>query len=275
MKWQALPLVLVLGWSCKKNQPAPPPATVRPALTPAQLDTMRRDSIFAAEAQRRQDSVDTAAAQVAGDSFRVATAAIAALDSEIAAHPTDPATPLQLFRLAKLKGRLVFLLDRRGSEDPYGKAHDLDYDWDEIGGGWIYTGRDWERLIDGFPTSPVADTAGWYLAHRARGGECEDDWWCAYHGTADPLFAFLAKFPTSGYAARGEKELLDGFRIVVDDVATDMKRLDMGANVDSTRDCILSAFDSQAAGLSPGVRALLSPVSDSLRKHFGLKPARP
>jgi len=276
MKGLTLLAAVVMCWSCKKEAPHPAtPPSAQPSLTLAQLDTMRQDSIYALEARRREDSTGTAAAQAASDSFQSTAAAIAVLDSLIAAHPKDPETPQRLFELAKLKEHLVIFLDRSGrnSDDPYVKAHDADFFWDEPGGGFLYSGRDWERIVEEFPASGVADTAGWILAHEARGGECEMDFWCYYDGGTKHLFEFLRGFPTSSYAPRAEKEIVANLRYVLDSLPREMKEAGDRSSVSATADSMIAKFETSTSGLAPGIRNVLTPVTDSLRKHFGLRPA--
>lgn len=274
MRWQALPLVVALCWSCKKDIPVPPPAA-HPALTAAQLDTIRRDSIYAVEAARRQTADSVESTRVASDSLNATETAIAVLDSQVARHPSDPATANRLFLRGKLKQRLVMWLasSGHGPSDPYATADSDDYFWDEPGGQWMYSGGDWQQLVDRFPTSPVADTAGWILAHMARGGECELDFWCYYDGGTRHLLAFLQKFPGSSFVPRAEKEIVANLAYVLDSLPQEMKRAEDNGSVSATADSMIGKFEASTSSLAPIVRNVLTPVTDSLRKHFGLKPA--
>ena len=268
MRWRLL-AVLVLSSSCEPK----PGVSHRPAAR----DTSFANSITPAPPARPSAAeMSVAATQAASDSFQAAAKAIAALDSQIATGPHDRSTPERLFRLAQLKEQLIGLMyhTEQGYPDaPYLTSHDSDYFWDEVGGGILYTGRDWQRIVDEFPTNPVADTAGWNLAHMARGGECEEDFWCYYNGGTSHLFEFLRHFPTSSYAPRGEHELVENLTLVLDSLPQELKQAEDSGSVPATADSVIAKFEASMALLDPSVRRVLVPVTDSLRRRFGLKPA--
>jgi len=261
--------VALLCWTCRQHAPSS---------TSAQLDSAPHESAAAANAARRSDPTNADSTRQASDSFKATVTAIALLDSEIARHPGDSSTPNRLFRLGKMKILALSWLEKSGgaksSDDPYATAHDSDYFWDEPGGELLYSGRDWQRIVDHYSTSPVADSAGWAWAHLTRGGECEDDFWCYYDSGTERDFRFLEVFPGSSYASRAEQEIIGTLTTVLDSLPSEMKVAQDKGSVSATVDSMLAKFEGRVAHLAPPIRAALVPVSDSLRKHFGLRPAR-
>ena len=171
MKWQSLLAAAVICISCKKD--APPPATATPgaqqALTPAQLDTMRRDSIFAAAS----DSMEAAMARVDSQTFKTIADSMSLLETRLKSDssPTDAAPTL--LRLGELKERanswMILNGSGRSTGAEYAKAHSDEYGYFDPDGRFYYNGRQWRDLLTRFPQSSLADSARWYLAHLQRG----------------------------------------------------------------------------------------------------------
>lgn len=171
MKWQTLAVLLVLGWSCKKDAPAPPPATpgTPQVLTPAQLDTMRRDSIFAAAS----DSMEATMARVDSQAFKTIADSMSLLETRLKSDssPTDAALTLLLLGELKEKANRWMILNGSGSSTgaEYAKAHGDEYGYFDPDGRYYYNGHQWRDLLTRFPQSRLADSARWYLAHMERG----------------------------------------------------------------------------------------------------------
>ena len=166
MKWQALPLVLVLCWSCKKDQSTPPPAAARPAPTPAQLETIRRDSIFAAASE----SIASATARRDSALFKTLADSMSALETMLRSSGNQESAAPILLKLGRLKEMASrWMTAGRSTGVDYAKAHSDEYGYFDPDGRYYYNGRQWRDLLTRFPQSSLADSARWYLAHMERG----------------------------------------------------------------------------------------------------------
>ena len=171
MKWRTLTLVAALCWACKKDAPPPTPDTplTPQALTPAQLDTIRRDSIFAAASE----SIASATARRDSVLFKTLADSMSALEAILRSSSSqENAAPilLKLGRFKEMANRWM-ILDATGRSTgvDYAKAHSDEYGYFDPDGRYYYNGRQWRDLLTRFPQSSLADSARWYLAHMERG----------------------------------------------------------------------------------------------------------
>lgn len=168
-------------------------ATVRAQAGPCPPDSGRS---FVAQGVENQDSLR-----------RV----IAALDQRIAA-----ASQSQLPELLLARGRAQTWY-MPPAPRPLGGANPVPppgYEYNEIGGDFRYTGRDFQELIQRFPNNPLADAAAYALTFVERGGECEGDLDCVVNWSWGNVSTFLRAHPQSPFADSAVDRAIAAFHVI-------------------------------------------------------------
>lgn len=100
-------------------------------------------------------------------------------------------------------------------ENDYAKNHSDQYFYNEIGGNYIYQGKDLKEIMNKFPESGLADKAAFLLATIPLGGECEGYVPCYVNAALYSYTPFFKKYPDSPYivnAINKVNETIKGIR---------------------------------------------------------------
>lgn len=246
----AILLPVVAG--CKREQAMPPPA--------AAADTTSR------------------ANAATGDSVAFASlaASMAALEARIEALGNDTTAAVLLFTLGEMKSRAVHWMwlgyGESGAGASYAKARPREYVSGEPDATYVYTGVHWQQVLERFPESGSAARAGWALAHRRRGGECEHDLACALKLNVIPLVEFLERFPSSEWAAPAVEEANRALAATI--APTPGWSLDSAAAAASI-DSVTARYETLSQGLSEHLRVAVRQAVDAARERSRSLRPRP
>jgi len=182
---------LLLGIACSGERVAVDDSVLEAqTLQLARADSALQDSALTAGLSQLQQVADTAT-------------------SSVLAAPA-------LLRLGLLKLRLF----PNEAADSFVARRPGDFAYDEISASHLYRGREFDVLLERYPTSVLADDAAYARTFLARGGECEGFTDCYAAVATRELGAFLQKYPDSRHAAaavqRSAAELRSVFAVQSD-----------------------------------------------------------
>ena len=117
---------------------------------------------------------------------------------------TDKATKPDkfLFLLGKIRRAIEYSVD-----SAYAGLHEDEYNYNEIGGSYLYTGLHFYKLIDNYPQSEYADDAAYEITNLSLGGECEGYISCYIERNYAQIKPFLEDYPKSPLAVNAIKRI--------------------------------------------------------------------
>jgi hypothetical protein len=124
-------------------------------------------------------------------------------------------TPALLMELGRAKAR--YTPAGRTPEARHAEARRGEFFYNEIGGDWLYQGKDFQELIRRFPGHDLEDDAAYEMTLLRKGGECEGWIPCYVSGQWEPLSTFLKAYPESPLADMAIERALAAFANVETD----------------------------------------------------------
>jgi len=246
--------VLLIAACSRENRDKPPAADVaRPLLTSQDTSRAHRDSV----------------------QFRLLADSMGRLEARLDSLDGNPSAAGLLFQLGELKKSGESWMYSGGPGNDYARQRPTEYWHNDPDDNYVYTGAHWKQLIERFPRDSLADEAGWALAHRTMGGECEGDVICGLgRGVALPI-GFLEKFPDSDHAGSAVEEVnaaLDDFQRKLPDLK-DTSTVNDRPYDPADLAAIVSRYDAAAARLPAAIRADAYRITSELWTRLG-KPGR-
>lgn len=202
--------------------------------------------------------------QVNADSLR---AKIDSLDAALSGA-SEASRPRLLFELGRAKR--LYVGDRGTPQGDYAARHEDEFFYNEIGGNYLYNGKDLKSLIERYPQHDLADDAAYELTLLPGGGECEGFLTCYIGREWNDLQPFLQRFPRSAYASRAVERIVQAYRDALKDV-TDLARPTEMYDPKELRP-LLASLDSVAVTLPAPLKARADSLSDSIWPRLGGKP---
>ena len=158
-------------------------------------------------------------------------------------------------------------------EPPRGSAHESfavsrpdEYWYNEVGGDYLYRGKDLQTLVDSFPTHQFVDDAAYEITTLSRGGECEGYIDCYAGWSWEKIKPFIVKYPTSPLVAAALDRFFDNYELALEQVE------DLGLPTEyftpTSVKAILHSADSTIAKLPGNVRAPAQVRSQAIWKRF-------
>lgn len=203
------------------------------------------------------------AAQDAGLDSAGAAQRLAEIQAIADTAMTEPLGAPALLRAGLLKLHL-FPVDIMG-DAAAGRPQDFFHN--EIAGGWLYNGADFDTLLARFPTSVLADDARFAKLFLVPGGECEGRTDCRLHFVLDRPMEFLTTDPNSPLASTVLARINQGLREALADVP-DMRTQTETFDPAAVRG-LLAAYDSLARRLPSPLRDSATTLLDSILVRLG------
>ena len=223
-------------------------------------DTARRDTSAAMVVRDTMPPDIAPYEQVNPDSLR---ARIDSLDAALSgASETD--RPDLLFQLGRAKR--LFVADRGTPQGNYAARHEDEFFYNEVGGNYLYNGKDLKALVERYPQHDLADDAAYELTLLPGGGECEGFVTCYIAREWQDVESFLRRFPTSAYAWRAVDRVVRAYRDGLKDIPDLAKATDMYDPTELRPQ--LASLDSVAVGLPPALKTRLDSLSRSIRSKL-------
>ncbi len=120
------------------------------------------------------------------------------LEELIQTYPSSPKLDQVYFKsgLAKIAmGKLILTLGEKSAL--VNKYHEQNKDDYVLFLGVMYTGRDFKKLIEKYPNSPLAPEAAYLIASEQTGvGECEGDMSCELNRSIGTFLSYIRDYPT-------------------------------------------------------------------------------
>jgi hypothetical protein len=141
-----------------------------------------------------------------------------------------------------------------------------DFFHNEIAGGWLYNGADFDTLLARYPTSTLAEDARYAKIFLIPGGECEGFVECYIGFGLRPHFEFLRTDPSSTHAADVVALINAEIRRALAEVPDLAKQTESYDPVAVRKH--IAAYDSIARGLPSPARESARQLLDSLLSRF-------
>jgi hypothetical protein len=176
--------------------------------------------------------------------------------------------PRLLFETGRAKR--LFVADRGTPHGNYAARREDEFFYNEVGGNYLYNGKDLKALIERYPQHDLADDAGYELTLLPGGGECEGFVTCYIAQEWHDLDPFLRRFPTSAYASRAVERVVRSYRNALKDVPNLTTPTDMYDPKELRP--LLASLDSVAIKLPAALKARTDSLSQSVWAKLGGKP---
>jgi hypothetical protein len=192
---------------------------------------------------------------------------IDSLDAALS-RANDADRPRLLFALGRAKR--LFIADRGTPQGDYAARREDDFFYNEVGGNYLYNGKDLKALIERYPRHDLADDAAYELTLLPGGGECEGFVTCYIAREWQDVEPFLSRFPRSAYASRAVDRVVQSYREALKEVSDLAKPTDMYDPKELRP--LLASLDSVAIRLPAPLKIRADSVSESIWPRLGGKP---